>query len=210
MRADGRAVSDRNEVSKLGALTDAGLAHGGPFDDAVSAQFHVIFDDDNAMLGNLVVRSGVRGISEAIIANDGAGVQRDAIAQDAVFVHDDVREEHAVVTDGGVWPDPNPRVEVAASADRGTPLDDGEWMDTGLLTNDCRLVDDGSAAPPRAMVIDRFGVNAGAQQRYDGISEREVGIVTGQGGQALWAVDARADQNSARGGGFKMAAIPGV
>src|SRR5262249_26352082 len=75
------AVSDLHEIVDLGSGTNPRLPDGRSIDRRVGANLDVVFDDDAADLGNLLMGAiRPRGEAEAVAADDGAVLNDDAIA----------------------------------------------------------------------------------------------------------------------------------
>ena len=97
--ADLGAVADGDQVAEFGALADDRLAEGGAVDAAVGADLDVVADLHVADLRDLLPLLADRGVAQAVLADDRAGVDGHAVAQDHLFVDHDVGHEDDVVAD---------------------------------------------------------------------------------------------------------------
>jgi len=89
VRANFTGVTNQHKVIDFCAAADAGFADGSAIDGGVGLNFHVVFQDGRAGLGNLVPRTVfLFGEAEAIGADDHSVLEQDAIADAAVFPHD--------------------------------------------------------------------------------------------------------------------------
>ena len=210
VRADARAVSNRNEVGELGAASDSGFAHGGPFNGTVSTNLDIVLEYNDAMLGDLVMFTLMRGISKAVIANHSSGMQCDPISKNAMIVHHTMREQDAVVSDRCLRADPHAWVEMTSASYGGPGLDHRKWVDMSALADLCGLVHHGKAALSGAVSIHRSRVRPHALQGNNCISERKVGILADQGIQAFWALHAGGDQDGPGGCRGKSISILGI
>src|SRR5450756_1399569 len=95
--ADDHVVRDVNEVVNLRALTDDGRAERGAINGRVRADFHVVVNNDVADLQHFAMAAFVEYIAVAVRADDGSGVNGDAISDLAFRVDDDVRKQADVV-----------------------------------------------------------------------------------------------------------------
>src|SRR4029077_4981899 len=57
------------------------------------------------------------GKAETVLPDAGVGVNRDAIANDAIVIDNDIGIKDAVPADGGPWPDEHTGIENASLAD---------------------------------------------------------------------------------------------
>src|SRR6185312_5034689 len=96
------------------------------------ADFDVVFDDHVADLRDLVMDALVRRVAEAVLADAGVGVDRHAIAEDAVLINDDVGIEHAVAANPDPRPDIHAGIDDRSLADGGGRLDVGPGMNAGV------------------------------------------------------------------------------
>ena len=105
--AYGAVVADVDEVVDLYATGDAGFVEGSAIDGGVGADFHVVFDDEAALLRELRVLAAqsVADIAEAVGAEDCSGVDDDAVAEFDSGIDDDAWIDAAVVSDVTTpWP----------------------------------------------------------------------------------------------------------
>ena len=116
--ADRDAVRDLDEVVDLGPAPDPRLAHGRPIDRRVRADLDVVFDDDDAVLRDLVVDAvRVGDVAVAVAADHGAVLHHHTAAQHRTFAHRHARVHDAVLADPDAGPEHHVRVEHDAVAD---------------------------------------------------------------------------------------------
>ena len=84
MPSDRGVVCDLDEIVDLGALADDRIAGRAAIDRRVGADFHVVLDDDAPGLRNFLMPLRTRQIAEAVLADTGAGMDDDAIADQRV------------------------------------------------------------------------------------------------------------------------------
>src|SRR5205085_5816936 len=120
------AVADVDEVAELGARADDGGAEGGALDGAVGADLDVVFEHDVAGLRDFVVDAAAGGIAEAVNPDRRAGVDGDAVAQDAAVINDRVGVKDAIA------PDFNLRADERAGINDRSLADGGGGIDVGL------------------------------------------------------------------------------
>lgn len=135
MFADGRAVSDGDEVCELGASADACFAHCGAFDGATGAEFDIVVNDHDAVLRNFVMRPGVRRVAESVVPDHGVGVQGDAVTEPAAFIHDNIWIQNAIIADLHVSADVHAGIHDGAPADACAALHDRMGVNDGVLSN---------------------------------------------------------------------------
>ena len=80
MPADRAVVSDLDQVVDLGALADDRVAGGAAVDRGIGADFDVVLDDDAAGLRDFLMALRRRQIAKAVLADAGASMDDDAIA----------------------------------------------------------------------------------------------------------------------------------
>ena len=86
-------------LSILRAAADPGHAGRGAVDRGVGADLDVVLDHHAADLRDLAVAAAVRRETEAVVADHGAGVDDDPIADLGLLADDHVRVEDAVGAD---------------------------------------------------------------------------------------------------------------
>src|SRR2546423_6601277 len=84
MGTNSRTVANRDQVTNLRSAPDDRAAQRRAVDRAVRADLDVVLDDHVSHLRDLVMFTFVGGKAEAITADAGAGVDDDAIANDAI------------------------------------------------------------------------------------------------------------------------------
>ena len=124
MFADVDVVSDLDEVIDFGAFADDGSSEARAINGGVRADFDVIFDDDDSELGDFCMFTVDFFEAEAIAADDGSGVEDNAIA------------DFATREDGGAW------VEVAVSSYVSFVADVAMGFESGVGANACMGLDD--------------------------------------------------------------------
>src|SRR2546425_5743212 len=102
MLADLHVVADLDEIVDLGAAPDHRLPQHRTIDGRVGADLHVVLDHHRSQLGDLAVAVAVPGITEPLVAHDGAGVNDHSASEPDAVAHDRVRMEHAALTHLGV------------------------------------------------------------------------------------------------------------
>jgi len=73
-------VGDLHEVIDLGALADDRRSQRAAVNGDVGAKFNIVVNDDLADLRDFPVNAGVQNVTKAVRANDGAGMDADALA----------------------------------------------------------------------------------------------------------------------------------
>ena len=89
-------MSQMHQVIQFGPVADNRTANGRPVNTGVAADLHVIAQHYIAGLLHLVMFPVVRHKTEAVTADDTAGLQYIPVADDAAFPHRSVRIYHAV------------------------------------------------------------------------------------------------------------------
>ncbi len=181
--ADGGAVTDGDEVGKFCTLADAGFAHGGPLDGAPRPYFDIVFDDDDAGLGNFVMRPFMGDIAKPILANDHGTMQDDPVTYDALFIDRNIGMEDAVITDASVHTDIDSRIEHSVCSDARSGFDGNEGVNVGGGGDGGGFVDGGAGADGGG----GRGIHDGrwfsiAIQLDQGISIGEIGILGDEAG----------------------------
>lgn len=210
MGAQSGAVSDRDQICKLGSCPNSGLAHGGPLDRAVATNFDIVFQNDDAMLRDFVMRTFVSGVSKAIIADDGAGMQRDTIAEGAPVIDHAVREEDAVIAHGGVRADPYAGIQLAALANACASLHYNEGVDHGSFADGSIGVHHGPLADALLAGIHGLGMLSRALKGDDGVPEGKVWLAAYQLVQAVGALHIRGGQNRSGPRCLQMSAVADI
>src|ERR1700722_19507745 len=129
MPANDDVVRDMHQVVDFSALSDDGGPEGSAINGRVRAYLHIVVDDHVANLQHLAVTAFVEHITIAVRADDGASVDGDAMADLALRINHDIREQTYVVTDLAIAADmiaahehrmraqPHPRVDYAIRPD---------------------------------------------------------------------------------------------
>src|SRR4029453_17990125 len=96
---------------------DHGLANGGTIDRRVRTNLHVVLDDDDALLRDLVVVSiAVGDEAKAVAADDGAGFHHHARAKNGTLADGHARVKNRVGADARPRTDHDVRMERGAIA----------------------------------------------------------------------------------------------
>lgn len=132
--ADFAVMADVDHVVDLRAIADFGDAEGGAIDAGVSSEFDVVAEDDAADLWEVLVVILFPHVSEAVGAQNYAGVQHDAVAELDIGIQCDVRMQNALLTNA------------AAVADDAVGSDGGARVDARSRTNDSGFVNTGGDA----------------------------------------------------------------
>ena len=115
-------VGDLHEVIDLGALADHRVAAGAAIDRGVGADLDIVLDDDPADLRHLQVPAGPHGEAETVLAEAGARMDDDAVAEERVG-QGRAGADRAVAPDPHVGADAGVRADHGAGADLGTGAD---------------------------------------------------------------------------------------
>src|SRR5262249_10978119 len=127
----------------LGAGADARRPEGAAVDGRAGADLDVVAQLDAAQLRHLDVATALEAVAEAVGAEDGVGVDDDAVAEHGVVVQDGVGEEDDVVAEAAEAAGAGAAVQDAAGADDGPLADGGEGEDAGPLAEPGGRVDEG-------------------------------------------------------------------
>ncbi len=139
---DDHVVRDVNEVVNFRALADDGGAERAAINGRVRADFHVVVNDDIADLQHFAVPAFVENITVTVRADDGAGVDRHAVADLAFRVNDDVRKQANVVAELAVAANVVPAEQRRARANFHPRADDavGPMCAVGSICADAAMV----------------------------------------------------------------------
>src|SRR5713101_3952082 len=121
--SDVAVVPDLHQVVDLRAAADDRRAHGGAVDGGIGADLDVVLDDESPDLGDLLVRGSVEGITEAIGAEDGPGVDDHAIPNADPVAYHDPRVQHHVGSEHRSAAHIGERAHERARADHRVTLD---------------------------------------------------------------------------------------
>ena len=147
---------------------DPRLPHCRPIDRRIRPDLHVVFDDDVALLRDLVMNALVVGDeAEPVTANHRSVLHDDARADDRAVANRDAGVEDRVVADLRFGADDDVRVEDDAIADHGLRADDHERADRDVAADARVRRDDGGRvhAGGRPLV---------APEQREGLGERAV------------------------------------
>ena len=135
-------VGDLHQIVDLGPSPDDGGAQGGPVDGGVGPDLHVILDDDDPHLGNLVVSPAVGCIAEAVAPHHGPIVDDDPAPDPAALADAHVGVEHGIRTDLRTVIDRHPR-EKGDPVPQSHPVTDRRTgVDRHVGTHDHPVTDD--------------------------------------------------------------------
>ena len=153
VRADGGAVADENEVAELGPGCDSSFAEGCAVDRTVGADLDIVVDHGSANLRDFYPFLVDRRIAQAILPDDGTGVNRDATSDDGLVVDHDVGEQDTIVSEDRASPNEAAGVQHTAITDRDIGGNRGPRRDTRISADPRRRIDLGVfASPPRGML----------------------------------------------------------
>ena len=99
MLADVDVVRDLNEIIDFYSGGDLGGFERAAIDCGVRADFHVVGNFDSADLRKFPVAAFAEDVAEAVAADDGAGMNFDAIAEARAGVQRDARMQSAIRAD---------------------------------------------------------------------------------------------------------------
>ena len=122
-------VRDLNEVINLRAFADDGRSEGAAIDCHVRADLHVVVDDDVADLRHLAVFAFIEDVAEAVRADDCAGVDTHAVADDRTRIERDVVKDDRALAD------------LAADIHVNVPVQTGMFADGHALGDDAVRTD---------------------------------------------------------------------
>src|SRR5262245_45438826 len=141
MAADRDIVSDLHQVVDLGAFADHGVAVGAAVDSGPGPDLHVILHDDAADLQDLAVTGRSHDVAEAILSNSAAGMDDDAIPDQAVGNHG-VGADRALPADTDSGADYRASGDERAGPDLGLGSDHATGIDRDSTLEACRRVDE--------------------------------------------------------------------
>ena len=87
--AQSHVVGDLNQIIYFCSFADNGRSKRAAIDGDIGADFNIVTDDDVANLRHFEMSAGIEHISEAIGADNCAGVNADAIADFGAGIKDD-------------------------------------------------------------------------------------------------------------------------
>lgn len=127
MRADLHVVRHLNEVIEFCSFADNRRPHRSAIDRGIGSNFHIILDYYAAELGNFYPLSSEKRESKAILANGGAGMNNNAVANNGVRNGD-------VGSDIAIPPDPDTGANYCIRSNTGEVADARVW------TNGCTRI----------------------------------------------------------------------
>ena len=199
LAADAHVVGDLDEIIDLGAPPDHRLAEAGAVEGRVGADLDVVFEDHVADLRDATDLAVDGLITEAIGADDGAGLDAAAGAEDAVVADDDAGLEPAIDADRSAGTDMAAGFEDRAGGDGSAFTDDAEGADVGGRIDlgggrdDSGRVDAGR----RARLEARLEHAAEQRERVRWIGDAQESLA---GGRLARESDGHEDRAGARGG----------
>src|SRR5580698_1463752 len=141
MPADQAVVSDLHKIVDFGALADDGVTGRAAVDRGVSADLHVILNDDPAILWNFLMALRTRQIAESVLPDTDAGMNDDAIA-DQCPKNACAGANRTIASDANIRSDDRTCGDHCTAADLGMRADDGK-----------RINDDARFEPSRRMHV---------------------------------------------------------
>ena len=167
-------VPDLHQVVQFAVFADAGGAQGGAVDAGVGAYIHTVGQGDRADLRDFLHHAAHADKTEAVRADDRAGVDDAAFADDHAGQNHGVGVTHAARPKHAVLGQVNAGVEHAARPKAGARAHVGVGMDGAALAYFRRGVDHGQIADAR----ERLGL---ADKKGGGPGEIQVRIGADQG-----------------------------
>src|SRR3982751_6106824 len=83
--ADANVMGDLHQIVDLGPLTDDRIRHGAAIDGRVRADFDIVLNDNAADLRHTLRAFGAADKAEAVLADPGAAMNDDAVADQRVL-----------------------------------------------------------------------------------------------------------------------------
>ena len=178
---DDGVVSDTNVVANMDKIVDlrspaySCLRQSSAVDGCVRADLNVVFEDQSALLRKLDVSAsgGIAYISEAVAAEDRAGVDDDAVAEDGSGIDDDAGIDVAVFADGYAFADDCSLADDGAFTDGRAGGDDGGGCDGDCACDGCVGADDGGGMDSCGLLIEA--------EELGGSGEVELGVGAEEG-----------------------------
>ena len=127
MTANRDIVGDMDEVIDFCTLTNDGGAEGAAIDGRVRANLDVVVDDDVTDLKDFPMAALIEHVTKAVGANNGTGVDGDAMTDLRLAVKNDVREEADIIANPAVGTD----IVAAHQNGTGTQMDAGAYDTIG-------------------------------------------------------------------------------
>ncbi len=136
-------MGDHDEIIDLCSTRNAGLFKAGPVDGGISADFNVIFEDDDAELLLFdVFAFFIRSIPKSTGADHSAGLDDNAVAELAAFTDGDVGMEDAVAADFNTRAKGHGRSEECAFFDDAVSINDAARANRHIRGYLSRRMDD--------------------------------------------------------------------
>ena len=157
-------VSNLHEVVDFRSFLDPGFAEAGAVDAGIRADFNIVVDLHDSVLGNLDETAEGWCVTEAVGADDGTRMDDDAVAEDAAVHDGDIGVDDAVFADFGVVTDICAAADDRVVADFSMSLDNGVGADIDVFSEFGGRVDVCAGADAR-FVADRFGRVLAAEPR---------------------------------------------
>ena len=136
-------VSHLDKVVELHALMDHGLAHRRAVDTGIGSDLHIVLDDHNANLRNLVVALCVGCKAKAIGTNDTTSMNSDMIAQTAALINGHMWIEQAALAKLHTIANDDMGINLATIANHDAIADASKGSDVDILANGGRGRDGG-------------------------------------------------------------------
>jgi hypothetical protein len=170
-------MSDLDQVVNLGPPADPGFSDGCPVDAGVGAQFHVVFENNDSRLDDLVIGSVGSGCEpESIAPHDGSVLKDHPVSDSAVLPDRSAGVGYEVVSDSNVGIDGHIGIDRGPLADLDVFADYDVGPDRVSCSQLGRIGDDSRGVNAR-------GGTRGLIKELDRSREVEIGVLRNQRGQ---------------------------
>ena len=126
---------------------DDGGAHRGTVYARIGTDFHIVLNNDDTDLGNLVIAFGGGGKPESVRTDDTSGMQDAIVSHPAILINRDMGIERCVISYFGMASYGRMRVDASVVAYLHTFFDAGKGTDIDIFpdfsgrSNGCQRVD---------------------------------------------------------------------
>ena len=127
-------VTDLHQIINHRTRADDRIRPGTAIDRGVGADFDIIADNHTPQLRDLDMAARARGKAEAVLTDAHAGIERDAVA-DQAMADGDVGRDHTVAADHDAGADDRIMTDLRAGADFRTGLDHGVMTNRHFLSS---------------------------------------------------------------------------
>ena len=131
--ADFAVMGHLDKVVELHTLMNNGLSHGRAVDTGIGTNLHIIFDNYNTQLRNLLVTFGVRCETKAVGTNHATGMDGYILANLTTIVDGDVGIDDRTIANLHAFTHKSERTDINILANLGRFRNEGQWMDARLL-----------------------------------------------------------------------------